>query len=177
MRLTFKSFQVRQITLHHMSGPHAVRDSLVPQIVESLSAMQETWVRSLGQEDPLERKMATHSSILAWKISWPGESSGLYSPQGHKESDTTERLHSLMQSVEGLYRTNTDFHRRRDLTADCHWTQTTVLSWVSILPTYSVEFWLSPPWSSSFLKSDFSLSLPLLSWCFCFPGELRYTYS
>ena len=40
------------------------------QRVKRLSAMQETWVRFLGQEDPLEKEMATHSSILAWKIPW-----------------------------------------------------------------------------------------------------------
>ena len=39
---------------------------------ENLTAMQETWVRSLGWEDPLEKEMATHSSTLAWKISWTG---------------------------------------------------------------------------------------------------------
>ena len=46
--------------------------SLVAQLVKnpSLPAMQETWVRSLGQEDPLEKRMATHSSILAWRIPW-----------------------------------------------------------------------------------------------------------
>jgi len=52
------------------------RDSLVAQSVKNLPAIQETWVRSLGWEDPLEKEMATHSSILAWKISWtqkPGE--------------------------------------------------------------------------------------------------------
>ena len=46
------------------------------QIVKNLSAMRETWVPSLGWEDPLEKGMATHSSILAWRISWteePGE--------------------------------------------------------------------------------------------------------
>ena len=42
--------------------------SLVAQTVKRLSAVLETWVRSLGQEDPLEKEMATHSSILAWKI-------------------------------------------------------------------------------------------------------------
>ena len=42
--------------------------NLVAQMVKNLPAMQETWVRSLGQEDPLEKGMATHSSILAWKI-------------------------------------------------------------------------------------------------------------
>ena len=54
--------------------------------------MQETWVQSLGWEDPLEKEMATHSSILAWKIH--GQRSLVsYTPRGSKESDTTERLH------------------------------------------------------------------------------------
>ena len=44
--------------------------SLVAQTVKRLSAMLETWVRSLGWEDPLEKEMATHSSTLAWKILW-----------------------------------------------------------------------------------------------------------
>ena len=50
--------------------------SLVAQSVKSLPAIRETQVQSLGQEDPLEKKMATHSSILAWRIPWteePGE--------------------------------------------------------------------------------------------------------
>ena len=47
-------------------------------------------VQSLGQEDPLERGMATHSSILAGRISWAEEPGGLHSLQGHTESDTTE---------------------------------------------------------------------------------------
>ena len=47
--------------------------SLVAQMVKSLLAMQETRVQSLGQEDPLEKEMAIHSSILAWKIPWTEE--------------------------------------------------------------------------------------------------------
>ena len=47
--------------------------------MKNLSAMQETWVRSLGQEDPLEKEMATHSSTLAWKILWMEEPGGLQS--------------------------------------------------------------------------------------------------
>ena len=43
------------------------------QTVKNLPAMQETWVKSLGQEDPLEKEMATHSSILAWRIPWTEE--------------------------------------------------------------------------------------------------------
>ena len=55
------------------------RASLVTQTVKCLPAMQETWVRSLGWKDPLEKEMATHSSSLAWKIPWTEESGGLQS--------------------------------------------------------------------------------------------------
>ena len=68
--------------------------SLVAQMVKCLPAMQETWVQSLGREDPLEKEMATHSSTLAWKIPWTEEPCRLQS-WGHKESNTTEPLHSL----------------------------------------------------------------------------------
>ena len=51
----------------------------VAQTVKILPAMQETWVQSLGQEDPLETEMATHSSILAWKIPWTEETGALQS--------------------------------------------------------------------------------------------------
>ena len=49
------------------------------QMVKNLPAMQETWVRSLGQEDPLEKGMATRSSVLAWGIPWTEEPGGLLS--------------------------------------------------------------------------------------------------
>ena len=49
------------------------------QMVKNLPAVQETWVQSLGQEDPLEKGMATHSSILAWRIPWTKETGGLQS--------------------------------------------------------------------------------------------------
>ena len=55
--------------------------SLVAQLVKNLPAMQETWVQSLGWEDPLEEGMAAHSSILAWKIPWTEEPGGLQ-PRG-----------------------------------------------------------------------------------------------
>ena len=66
--------------------------SLVGQMVRNLPAMWETWFQSLGWEDPLEKGMATHSSILAWRIPWTEESGSLYSPWGCKESDMAERL-------------------------------------------------------------------------------------
>ena len=55
------------------------RASLVTQRVKNLPAMQETQVQSLGREDPLEKGMTTHSSILAWRVPWSEESGGLQS--------------------------------------------------------------------------------------------------
>ena len=55
--------------------------------------MRETWIRSLGWEDSLEKEMATHSSTLALKIPWTEELGAGYCPWGRKESGTTERLH------------------------------------------------------------------------------------
>ena len=53
--------------------------SLMAQTVKNLNAMWETWVRSLGKEDPLEKGMATHSSILVWRTPWTEEPGGLWS--------------------------------------------------------------------------------------------------
>ena len=64
--------------------------SLVAQLVKNPPVTWETWVRSLGWEDPLEKGKATHSSILAWRIPWTV-------PWGHKESDMTERLSLIFQ--------------------------------------------------------------------------------
>ena len=66
--------------------------SLVAQMIKCLSAIQETRVRSLGWEDPLEKEMAARSSVLAWKIPWTRSLVG-YHPWGRKESDTTEQIH------------------------------------------------------------------------------------
>ena len=70
--------------------------SLVAQLVKNPPAMQETWVRSLGREDPLEKGMATHSSLLAWRIPWTEEPGGLqFRPltEGHLQLRATQ--HSL----------------------------------------------------------------------------------
>ena len=61
-------------------------------MVKHLPAMRETRVWSLGQEDPLEKQTATHSSTLAWKIPWT-EEPGMSQSLGVEESDTTEQLH------------------------------------------------------------------------------------
>ena len=67
--------------------------SQVAQRLKCLLAIWETRVQSLGREDPLEKEMATHSRILAWRIPW--RSLVGYSPWGRKELDTTEQLHLL----------------------------------------------------------------------------------
>ena len=59
------------------------------QLINNLPAIQGTQIRSLGREDPLEKGMTTHSSILAWRITWTEEPGGLLS-MGCKESDMTE---------------------------------------------------------------------------------------
>ena len=83
------------LALAWLSAP--LRTSVVAQTVNSLSATWETRVQVLGQEDPLEKGMATHSCILAWRIPWTEEPGGL---QFHRvaETDRTEqRTHSLSQ--------------------------------------------------------------------------------
>ena len=73
----------------------------IAQLVKNLPVMQETQVQSLSQEDPLEKEMATHSSILAWKILWAEEPSGLLS-MGSQESESAPRqniLHIMPLSV------------------------------------------------------------------------------
>ena len=67
------------------------RASLIAQSVKYLPAIQETWVRFLGREDPLEKEMATHASTLAWSIPWTKEPGRLQST-GSQESATTQRL-------------------------------------------------------------------------------------
>ena len=61
-------------------------------MVKNLPSMQETQVPTLGQEDPLEKGMATHSSILAWRIPGTEEPGGLQSMGSQKESDMSEQL-------------------------------------------------------------------------------------
>ena len=72
------------------------------QTVECLSLMWETWVQSLGQEDPLEKGMATHSSTLAWRIPWTEEPGRLQSMGSQSRTlDTTEQL-TLSSEVSAL---------------------------------------------------------------------------
>ena len=63
--------------MEHLLYAHLYQ--LVAEMVKNLPAMQETWVQSLGRQDPLEKEMAIHSSILAWKILWTEETGELRS--------------------------------------------------------------------------------------------------
>ena len=85
------------------------KTSLVVQTVEHLPTTWETRVQSLGWENLLEKEMATHSSIFAWKILWMEELVG-YSPWGHKESDTTERLTHIRCTAWWLKNLKAIFH-------------------------------------------------------------------
>ena len=95
-------YMLHNLALVHQSSPKSTypdlraftpfplwRASLVVETVKKLPAMQETQVRSLGREDPLEQGMATYSSILAWRIPWAEEPGGLQS-MGSQRLDMTE---------------------------------------------------------------------------------------
>ena len=62
-------------------------------MVKNLPAVWETWIQSLGQKDPLEKELTTHSSFLAWRTPWTEKPDR---PWGVKESETTEQLHNVM---------------------------------------------------------------------------------
>ena len=95
--LQCSAFFTVQLSYPYMTAGKSIaltrqRTSLVAQTVKCLSTMRESWVRSLGWEDSLEKETATHPSILAQKIPQMEELGAGYCPWGRKESGTTERL-------------------------------------------------------------------------------------
>ena len=72
-------YRERYNSISYIVFPWRLQDFLVTQTVKSSPAVKEMQVRPLGGEDPLEKEMATHSSILAWRIPWTGETGGLQS--------------------------------------------------------------------------------------------------
>ena len=94
------------------TGPLPVHScpSLVAQMVKNLPTIRETWVQSLGREDPLEEGMATDSSVLAQRILW-AEKPGSYCPWDRKGSDTTERLTLALP----LFANSLPYHLLQDL--------------------------------------------------------------
>ena len=89
--LEFPYFYVFPYFQFHV-GFHTTGASLVAQTVKNSPALQETWVQSLGQEDPLEKRMATHSSILAWRTSMD-RGAWQATVHGIAKLDTTEKFH------------------------------------------------------------------------------------
>ena len=74
------------------------------QTVKNLPTMQETWVRSLGWEDPLEECVATHSSILAWRVPWTEESGGLQSTESQRVGrDWRDVAHTYIYYCSHMY--------------------------------------------------------------------------
>ena len=78
--------------LHNLE--HVNKNSQLAQMVKNLPAMQETWVQSLGQEDPLEKGMATHPSILAWRISWTEEPGSLQSMRSKRVGHNRRKFYN-----------------------------------------------------------------------------------
>ena len=68
-------------------------------MVKNQPAMQETWVRSLGQEDPLEEEMATHASVLAWRIPWTEEPGGLQSAGSQRVKHDQVTKHTQPEGI------------------------------------------------------------------------------
>ena len=133
--------------------------SLVAQRLKRLPGIRETRVQSLGREDPLEKEMATHSSILAWRIPWREEPGRLQS-MGRKESDTTERLQWIKWFLHFIHGFNMlrlcFFHKLPDLMC---FLNKAVASFSSSLPLI-VVFWTSTA-VRSYLK-DFLRFQPTL---------------
>ena len=73
-----------------ISTAKGLETSLVAQTVKRLPTMQETWVRSLGREDPLEKEMASHSSTLTWKIPWMEEPDRLQSMRSQSQTQMSD---------------------------------------------------------------------------------------
>ena len=148
-----------------------LRDSLVAQTAKSLPAMWQTWVRSLGWEDPLEEGRDTHSSILAWGIPWQRSLAG-YIPWGHKELDTTEWL-----TLSPLYRSVNWASERFKSLAPGHrdsewpsWDLNPETDWLLVIRLQRDSCFLSVPWTDAtlvknYLTWDFSCSLVVKTLC------------
>ena len=84
--LSNKGLNIYGVSFFHFGRQEAQSKKMVTQLVKNLPAMRDTWIRSLGWKDPLQKGKATHSSILAWRIPWTIH---LWS---RKQLDTTEQL-------------------------------------------------------------------------------------
>ena len=123
-------------TLSVGCAPKQNRVSMVAQTVKNLPATQETLVKSPGKEDPLEKGMANHFSILAWKIPWMEETDGLRS-WSHKELDTTEQRTLSIQNKK-LFKKVLSSYLQIIISQKQHYYRGAIfvepLTWISLLP-------------------------------------------
>ena len=91
-------FNFEMINSQKSAKKHTVRSLTAAQMVKRLPTMRETWVRSLGQEDPLDKEMATHSRILAWKIPWIEEPGRLQSMGSQSQTWLSDFTFTFTQS-------------------------------------------------------------------------------
>ena len=84
MTVQEREISILNCTYEKSAFDYFPRTSLVAETVKHLPTMQETWVLSLGLEDPLEKERATHSGILAWRIPWTEAPGGLYSMRSQR---------------------------------------------------------------------------------------------
>ena len=97
------------LVLKNLSYDHSTWASLVARWVKNLPALQETWVQSSGWEDPLEKEMATHSSILAWRIPWTEERDRLQSMEWQRvrhDCVTNFHFHIFMKHMPSHFNVN-----------------------------------------------------------------------
>ena len=88
-----------KLDVYHPHASYTFMGFPVAQRLKCLPAMQETWVRSLGQEDPLEKEMATHSTILAWRTPWMEEPGGLQSTGSQRVGHNLKANMALLLSL------------------------------------------------------------------------------
>ena len=136
-----------------LTSPLAVSTSLLTRTVKHLPAIRETWVWSLGWEDPLEKEMAPHSSTLAWRIPWTEEPGGLQSTESQRVGHNWGTSLSLGVSDEGYSLSNADLNNVTSLV-----TQT-----VKCLPTMRETQVQSLGWED-LLEKEVATHSSILAW-------------
>ena len=129
------SYLFRSEVLFHKLSLYA-QTSLVAQMVKHLSTMRETWVRSLGWEDPLEKEMAIHSSTIAWKIPWTEELGSLQSMGLRRvRHDWATSLHFTAVCRAPLYKISELFWLK------CRWRACWLTGWTFLIPSPLWGLW------------------------------------
>ena len=128
-----------------------VRASLTAQPVKNLSAMQETQVWSLGQEDPLEKEMTTHASILVWKIPWTEEPGGLLSKGLQRVRRDWATKHTSMRKMQQPVRESTG--KEQSPYAPTWWPAPVPIKWDYFWPSNHLSSLANTSWSSITIRS------------------------